>query len=352
MEISCTVCENIPSDLSPIIGSYLIIQDNQHRVCVEYTSKGWCLPFIRNESIHQKYHVQPTKVKLVGFLTQYDTGKIWNIGRLTISAPKNTKYITVYHMNTPFIHFPNIDIINKSSFFNWSKIVKLPIYQTLHEIFDSLYHSSKINLVLDLDSTLLSSYLIENESGNENGNKFPYIMEIPKVWIPDHIMTYPKVCSNDEYLCYIWTRPHLYSFLDHVSKLTHLSYWTAGFRPFQEKVIQITGLDRYTKHYFFSEHCTQKNGFIFKNLSLLPFYQPDKTLLIDDNPTNHEKNPENSILINSWDITDIQSGSDCLFYQSDNELTFLTHEIEYLSDCVIHNDCKIKDCLKKQKIEI
>jgi TFIIF-interacting CTD phosphatase-like protein len=134
-----------------------------------------------------------------------------------------------------------------------------------------------INVILDLDQTLISSEIKDDFDINKFGTKMKEF--------------YHKDL-DDTYI--VFARPYLEGFLDYLFDNFNVSVWTAASKSYALFIIEkfiLTKPERKLDFVFFSYHCTMsirsKKG--LKGLNMLwdvfkiKGYRPDNTIIIDDN---------------------------------------------------------------------
>jgi hypothetical protein len=160
----------------------------------------------------------------------------------------------------------------------------------------SLYYDpSKINVVLDLDNTLINA--LEPEE----------IEVLPKSFI--NLFTHYNFDNEYE----IFARPHLQDFLDFLFDNFNVSVWTAATRDYALFIIDKFLLVKPERklHMFFHRHHVVLGAKRFgqtKDLRLLweylkvPNFWPCNTVIIDDLSDVQEANPLNTIAVHSFDM--------------------------------------------------
>lgn len=158
--------------------------------------------------------------------------------------------------------------------------------------------SKKINLLLDLDQTLISGERTKlfNRNSKHNERK--------------KLFTYENM--EDYYL--IFERPGLQTFLDHIFEKYNVSIWTAASKDYAlfiaDKIIHRKP-NRKLDFIFFSYHCDlssdHKNG--SKDLSMLwdvyklDGYNKKNTYILDDYDEVHDTQPKNCIIAKEFEFT-------------------------------------------------
>ncbi|ASZ85018.1 038R [Cherax quadricarinatus iridovirus] len=167
-----------------------------------------------------------------------------------------------------------------------------------------MYRFKKINILLDLDNTLISSISKKEEK--------PIFKPRMKQFRWENMEDYYKV----------FERPGLQPFLDYLFENFNVSVWTAASKSYAlfiiEKFILQGHPERKLDYIFFSYHCkkskrarqTQKSLDILKNEFDLLDYDMSKTYIIDDHPEVFSYQPENCINIKAFEFTDRKSWED------------------------------------------
>jgi TFIIF-interacting CTD phosphatase-like protein len=162
----------------------------------------------------------------------------------------------------------------------------------------------KINILLDLDNTLISSLSKKEE-------KHIYKPRMKKFrW------------ENMENVYKVFERPGLQPFLDFLFKHFNVSIWTAASKTYALFIIDKFILDNHPErtldYIFFSHHCkrsnkikkTQKSIEILKNNFKLHNYNRYNTYIIDDHPEVFKSQPDNCIQIKPFEFVNRQSYND------------------------------------------
>lgn len=152
-----------------------------------------------------------------------------------------------------------------------------------------------INIVLDLDNTLLYSIVAD---------KFPKRHSV--------MHTKPHHFMDDEYV--IFERPGLQEFLDFLCDNFNVMVWSAASPEYVEFIVEnILSKDgRHFEYVLTSENCEDCQDYYgedqFKNLKYLwdihdlPGYGPYNTLIIDDLAMVRKTQPHNAIQIKSFNV--------------------------------------------------
>ena len=162
----------------------------------------------------------------------------------------------------------------------------------------------RLNVVLDLDQTLISAEDWDTEDFNNNkvkAKKFEF-----------HDM--------DGYYI-VFERPNLQSFLDYLFANFNVSVWTAASKDYALFIVDkilLTKPNRHLDWIFFSYHCDlskkKKDG--SKDLSMfwdeykLVGYNKDNTVIIDDYDEVYETQPHNCIIAVPFEFTAKNSEND------------------------------------------
>jgi len=164
--------------------------------------------------------------------------------------------------------------------------------------------SEKLNILLDLDQTLISAEPTEDYNFKKNkskAEKFTY-----------HDM--------DGYYI-VFERPGLQEFLDWLFQNYNVSVWTAASKDYALFVIDkivLKNPGRKLDYIFFSYHCDiskcKKNG--SKDLQTLnkvfnlPNYTLKNTVILDDYDEVHNTQPKNCIIAHPFEFTSDDSPND------------------------------------------
>lgn len=137
---------------------------------------------------------------------------------------------------------------------------------------------SKPAIVFDLDDTLVYATLLQP---NDLDNK--------------HFFT---IIYNRRKL-YVQTRPNLKYFLERISKLYDIYFYTSSTKEYANLIIDKIMPDIKQNHRFFRDSCINVYGYYVKDLNLIrrPLKQ---ILLVDDSSGSALKNPKNLVKIEPW----------------------------------------------------
>lgn len=187
----------------------------------------------------------------------------------------------------------------------------------------------KLHVFLDLDNTLVCSEPLDDFDVEKNREKIESL----------------KFYNIDDY--YItFERPHLQEFLDYLFKNCLVSVFTAASKDYALTIIKNSILEgesgdqeksqgkRKLEYILFDYHCSwskyKKNGDC-KSLELLwddinlPGVKKENTIIIDDLPEVSEIQPENSIRVKPFEIT--EQGA-----ENDNELMIVKEKVQNFID--------------------
>ena len=211
--------------------------------------------------------------------------------------------------------------------------------------------NSKINVLLDLDQTLISAEATEEYE--KNFDKYKY--KVDKFNFED---------MDNVYI--VFERPYLQNFLNYLFKNFNVSIWTAASKSYAlfiiEKIILQNKKDRKLDYIFFSYHCNlskkYKNG--TKDLSMLwdeyklDGYSSDNTIIIDDFKEVYSTQPNNCIIAKPFEFTEEGSEDDNFLKKLKKQLNEMKKNINNrtkLAEIVNDNMKKyrIKDTKKDKK---
>tara|TARA_Y100000389_G_scaffold117267_1_gene114464 strand:- start:1242 stop:1829 length:588 start_codon:yes stop_codon:yes gene_type:complete len=162
----------------------------------------------------------------------------------------------------------------------------------------------KINVILDLDQTIISAEDWNTEEIKKNKKKAKEFIF--------HDM--------DGYYI-VFERPNLQSFLDYLFANFNVSVWTAASKDYAAFIIEnviLTKPNRHLDWVFFSYHCdisnNRKNG--SKDLAMLweeyqlEGYNKDNTVILDDYDEVYNTQPDNCIIAAPFEFDDDNSEND------------------------------------------
>ena len=167
--------------------------------------------------------------------------------------------------------------------------------------------AKKLNVILDLDQTLISAEALEEFDLEKHEEKMKNF----------------KFYDMDEYYR-VFERPGLQKFLDYLFKNFNVSVWTAASKDYALFIIDKTILKKKSRkldYVFFAYHCEIsekiKNG--RKDLSILwdvynlDGYSKKNTIIIDDLTDIHKLQPKNCIRIKPFEFLKNGSENDVAF---------------------------------------
>lgn len=180
----------------------------------------------------------------------------------------------------------------------------------------------KVNLILDLDQTLISAEAEEDydfKKHKEKAKNFDF--------------------EDMQGYYIVFERPGLQKFLDHIFKNFNVSVWTAASKDYAlfiiEKIV-LAKQDRDLDYIFFSYHCDiskkKKNG--TKDLSMfwdeydMEGYNKNNTVILDDYDEVHNTQPENCIVAKPFEFT--KKGS-----ENDDFLKKLTKKLDKMKEHIL-----------------
>lgn len=178
-----------------------------------------------------------------------------------------------------------------------------------------------INVLLDLDQTLISSEL------KEEIDRFP----------EDHPKVSKFTHSNMDDYYIVFERPHLQLFLDYLFSNFRVSVWTAASKGYALFIIKNHILknhpERQLDNIFFEYHCKVSNQMCNNSKSLsmlwddikLKGYNENNTYIVDDNDSIWNHQPSNCIIAKDFEFFDENS-------EKDQYLLHLIHELDILKN--------------------
>lgn len=194
--------------------------------------------------------------------------------------------------------------------------------------------NKKLNIILDLDQTIISSESIDEFDLKKNidkASKFTYY-------------------DMDGYYT-VFERPGLQDFLDYLFENFNVSVWTAASKDYAlfiiDKIILKNKAGRKLDWFFFSYHCdiskkVKKNT---KNLSLLwekfqiAGYNKNNTIIIDDYDEVFNTQINNCVIAKPFEFNDVNSEND----------KYLRNLKKTLKNTELINDQPASDINKKLK---
>jgi len=194
----------------------------------------------------------------------------------------------------------------------------------------------KVNIVLDIDETLIHALTVSEIPSQNNINKFP-------AFVMDDVKDDP-----DPYVVIV--RPGLFEFLDKIFKISAVSIWTAASRDYATWIIKNVlfknkkgePVKRDLKIFLSSKHCDisydKKDGHKVLDLLQSEFNLPqldkdafdpnDVCVLIDDSGSAHEANKEEQQIHACYRILPFEMKSGTLD-ENDNQLPKLSKKFDY-----------------------
>jgi TFIIF-interacting CTD phosphatase-like protein len=190
-----------------------------------------------------------------------------------------------------------------------------------------MHEKKLVNLVLDLDQTLISAEASEELD-------FKKYKEKSKLFRSDDMDGYYMVYS----------RPYLQEFLDYIFKNFNITIWTAASKDYAlfiiEKIILNNQPERKIDFIFFSYHCdwSKSEKVYSKELCMLwdihnlPGYSEKNTVILDDYKADvHKCQPNNCIIAKPFEF--LQEGS-----ENDTFLKDLIPELEKMKERISQNN--------------
>lgn len=194
-----------------------------------------------------------------------------------------------------------------------------------------------MNLILDLDNTLISS-----------ADK----KEMSKLKGINHTLLNSIKMDGTDFT--VFSRPHLQEFLDFAFANFNVTVWTAASQSYGEFIIRNIlfknrANSRFNMFFFHDENCKQSEKMFKSNspkdLRYLYYikhkgkmlYQPCNTVIVDDLPAVAEANPKNVIRAKYFDVKDNDAIHDTFLLQAINILKNLKHKFES-NPCTVHSD--------------
>lgn len=194
----------------------------------------------------------------------------------------------------------------------------------------------RLNIILDLDQTIISGEANEEFDHKKNKNK----------------ITKFKFENMENYYI-IFERPYLQKFLDFIFKNFNVSIWTAASKDYAlfiiDKIILRGKKNRKIDYIFFSYHCNiskklkrgSKMLCLYKDFYDIPQYNLDNTFILDDFKKDvYNRQKFNCILVPPFEFTNIDS-------EKDNYLNELIDELKNLINNKNNMNSIIKTINKK-----
>jgi hypothetical protein len=189
----------------------------------------------------------------------------------------------------------------------------------------------KINIFLDLDQSIISGEILQEE--DEEDEEEIYDIESNK-----HKAINFDFHNMENYYV-IFGRPGLQKFLDYLFQNFNVSVWTAASKDYAlfiiDKLVLAERPERKLDYVFFSYHCKisnkLKNG--SKDLSILwdiyklPGYTKQNTYILDDYDEVYNTQPENTLIAPPFYFTDENSEEDDFLHNLVSKLKKLRKEL-------------------------
>jgi hypothetical protein len=180
-------------------------------------------------------------------------------------------------------------------------------------------NKTKLNIILDLDQTIISAESSEEYDKEKNKRK-------EKKFIFHNMDNYYTV----------FERPGLQIFLDYLFKNFNVSVWTAASKDYAlfiiDKIILQNKKERHLDWVFFSYHCdlSRKLTKRSKSLSMLwdvyqiDGYTKDNTIILDDYDEVFKTQEDNCIIAIPFEFEDKNSHKDNYLKKLENALKTIT----------------------------
>jgi len=127
--------------------------------------------------------------------------------------------------------------------------------------YEELSFDKKINVILDLDSTLIYSSLAKIDN------------------IKDYILLNKQL--------FVYKRPYLNKFLNEISQYCDLTIYTSASKDYADQIINFIDKNRVITQRYYRNHCVKKNDLHIKDVSKFSLDEK-KLVIIDDFPECHK----------------------------------------------------------------
>ena len=168
------------------------------------------------------------------------------------------------------------------------------------------YEETKSDLVvvLDLDECLVHSQFFSPHAarlahqlphGHASSWNYSTTASSPHRRVDSFRITLP-----DGDIVHVNKRPHLETFLEHVTSRYETHVFTAAMEVYASPVLdKLDPTNTMFDKRWYRESCAMADGAYIKDLGALNI-NPERTVLVDNNPISFLANPENGILVNSF----------------------------------------------------
>jgi TFIIF-interacting CTD phosphatase-like protein len=174
---------------------------------------------------------------------------------------------------------------------------------------------TKLNIILDLDQTLISA---------EADEEYDFAKYKSKAKLFEY--------KDMEGYYLVFSRPGLQEFLDFLFTNFNVSVWTAASKDYAlfiiDKIILAGKANRKLDYIFFSYHCdkSKKEKHGSKDLTMLwdvfnlEGYTKENTIIIDDNDEVRDNQPDNVLVAPAFEFTEEGSDKDTFLYKIKSKL--------------------------------
>jgi len=318
-------------DQTSLFGTYCIMVDrgDERQLLLDYLSKtyGFECKIVRLLAIESVRVAQSEDHYFVDFDNFPDASKPEVIAYGITNHYRIYYHVTVNsHKLATHYHYP------------LSRLVNHPVYMDHIRLFNELYCTGRIKLFLDIDNTLLQSIQYTENKSDKSGksgiiSNDNFLLH-SDVYPPDHV-----VKLSDSHQRYVWLRPHFHYFMEKVSQLCDVYFWTAGTICCQKPIMETLGYGHFP--IYCRRYCDEIEGSYpvksFKNLLKMTGNQfpMNRCLLVDDLYANCCINQNNSYHISAWHVTHVTSLQQLQVVKEDhgllNLLSFLTRLVDHIA---------------------